>query len=177
MVKIEQGLIQVYTGNGKGKTTASLGQALRAIGHGLKVYMIQFMKGWKGYGELQAAKKLYPNLVIEQFGRIGHVSKEKPEKIDFENAKKALLKAKEIMLSGEWDILILDEINIALDFGLIKLDEVLELIKSKPKNVELILTGRNAPKEIIDIADLVSEVVEVKHPYQKNVKARMGIEY
>ncbi|RLG90693.1 MAG: cob(I)yrinic acid a,c-diamide adenosyltransferase [Candidatus Hecatellales archaeon] len=177
MGRLKEGILQVYTGNGKGKTTAALGQALRAVGHGFKVYMAQFMKSY-GYGEVEAAKRLYPNLVIEQFGRTKHVNKEKPEKIDYGLAKKALLKAKKVLESGEWDIVILDEVNVALNFGLLSLDEVLELLKVKPKNVELIFTGRYAPKEVIDLAELVSEVVEIKHPYRsKGAKPRMGIEY
>ena len=177
MDKLREGMLQVYTGNGKGKTTAALGQALRAIGHGFKVYIIQFMKGYGEYGELKAAKRLYPNLIIEQFGRVKHVNKEKPEKVDYELAEKALLKAKEIVESGDWDMVVLDEVNIALNFGLISLDKVLEVIKAKPKHVELVFTGRYAPKEIIDLAELVSEVVEIKHPYHKGVKPRIGIEY
>ncbi|RLI04584.1 cob(I)yrinic acid a,c-diamide adenosyltransferase [Candidatus Bathyarchaeota archaeon] len=176
MSKLKQGILQVYTGDGKGKTTAALGQALRAIGHGFKVYMIQFMKGYK-YGEIFAAEKLYPNLIIEQFGRPNHVKKGKPERIDFELARKGLLKAKEIVESGEWDMVILDEINVALDYGLINLEDVLELIKNKPPHVELVFTGRYAPKEIISLAELVSEVKEVKHPYRKNFKPRPGVEY
>jgi len=176
-MRLKQGMVQVYTGDGKGKTTAALGQALRAIGHGFMVYMIQFMKGYREYGELEAAKRLYPNLIIEQFGRFTHVIKGKPEKIDVEFAEKGLKKAREIIQSGEWDIVILDEVNVAINFGLLKLEDVLELIKIKPSHVELILTGRYAPKEILEVADLVSEVKEVKHPYHKQIGPRMGIEY
>jgi cob(I)alamin adenosyltransferase len=171
------GLVQVYTGNGKGKTTAALGLALRAIGHGLTVYMIQFMKGRTNYGELHSAKRL-PNLKLEQFGRPSFVDRKKPAKADIEEAEKALRRAKEVIDSDRWDIVILDEINVALDYKLIRVKDVLKLIRSKPHHIELVLTGRKAPKSVISIADLVSEVREVKHPYRtRKLKSRRGIEY
>jgi len=171
------GLVQVYTGNGKGKTTAALGLAMRAIGHNLTVYMIQFMKGRTNYGELHSAKRL-PNLKIEQFGRPSFVDRKKPAKVDIEGAEKALRRAKEVIDSDRWDIVILDEINVALDYKLIRVKDVLKLIRSKPHHIELVLTGRKAPKSVTSIADLVSEVREVKHPYQtRKLKSRRGIEY
>lgn len=169
-------LVQVYTGNGKGKTTAALGLALRALGHGMKVYMIQFMKGDKNYGEIISAKKL-KNFKIVQFGRKEFVSKKKPAKVDIEFARKALAHANQVIKKGRYDIVILDEINVALDFKLIKLEEVLNLIKTKPSETELILTGRSAPKKLIEIGDLVTEMKALKHPYQKGVLGRKGIEY
>jgi cob(I)alamin adenosyltransferase len=169
------GLVQVYTGNGKGKTTAAIGQAIRACGHGLKVIMIQFMKG-REYGELKLAKGM-KNFTIEQYGRDAFVKKNNPTKEDLELAQNGLNRAREIIISNNYDIVVLDEINVAIDYGLIKLDAVLELIKNKPKGLELILTGRYAPPEIIQIADLVSEIKEVKHHYAKGVKGRKGIEY
>lgn len=174
-MKLEQGLVQVYTGNGKGKTTASLGLALRAIGRGLKAYVIQFMKGCE-YGEILALKS-NPNLKIVQFGRESFVSKEKAAEIDISLAKKGLEHAKEIVMSGKYDLAILDEINVALDYKLINLEDVLELIAKKPRHVELVLTGRYAPKEIIKAADLVTEMLDIKHPFEKGLLARKGIDY
>ncbi len=173
---MEKGLIQVYTGNGKGKTTAALGLAFRAVGHGLKVLVIQFMKGNINYGELESAKKLSPYLTIKQMGRETFVSKTNPDPIDIKLAKEGFSLAKKAIKNREFDIVILDEINIAVDYGLIPLSDLLKLIDSKPETVELILTGRNAKSEIMDKADLVTEMVERKHYYNKGVKARKGIE-
>lgn len=170
------GTVQVYTGDGKGKTTAAIGQAIRAIGHGFKVIMIQFMKGKINYGELEASNRI-PGFTIEQWGRPDFVCKDNPDQEDIELAQKGLARAKEVVMSGEYDIVILDEINITMDFGLIPLNEIIELIKNKPKHVELILTGRYVSKEIIEIADLVTEMKEVKHHYQKGIQARKGIEH
>ncbi|MCK4339395.1 MAG: cob(I)yrinic acid a,c-diamide adenosyltransferase [Candidatus Cloacimonetes bacterium] len=169
-------MIQIYTGNGKGKTTAALGLALRAVGHDLKVIMIQFMKGKINYGELESAK-LLPNFIIEQYGRPDFVNPENPDKIDIDLAKQALKRAKEIIKSQKYDMVILDEINIAISFGLIEVDEVIDIIKQTPQKTELILTGRNAPPELEKYADLISEVREIKHHFQKGVSARKGIEY
>ena len=176
MPKLEQGLVQVYTGDGKGKTSAAFGLALRAIGRGLKVYVIQFIKGGFDYGELYMVDKL-PNLKLKAFGRGRFVMEKLPNKEDVKLSEEALALAEQVVKSGEYDIVILDEINIALNLKLTNLNEVLELIKNKPKHVELILTGRYAPKEIIDAADLVTEMREVKHPFNKGYEARKGIEY
>jgi cob(I)alamin adenosyltransferase len=173
---MEKGLIQVYTGNGKGKTTASLGLAFRAVGHGFKVMVIQFMKGNIQYGELESAKKLSPYLTIHQMGRETFVSKTNPDPVDIEWAQKGFALAKEGIFSGNYDLVILDEINVAVDYGLIPLSDLLQLIDSKPPTVEMILTGRNAKPEVIEKADLVTEMVERKHYYRKGVKAREGIE-
>jgi cob(I)alamin adenosyltransferase len=176
MPKLEKGLVQVYTGKGKGKTSAAFGLALRAIGRGLKVYVIQFIKGGFDYGELYIVDKL-PNLRLKAFGRGKFVTEKPPETEDVELAQEALALAEEVVKNGEYDIVILDEINVALDLKLISLEKVLELIKNKPKHVELVLTGRYAPDEIIEAADLVTEMKEVKHPYNKGFQARKGIEY
>jgi cob(I)alamin adenosyltransferase len=170
------GLVQVYTGDGKGKTTAALGLALRACGHGLSVYMIEFMKGDIEYGELKAAQWI-PNLTIIQFGRPDFVDKENPEKVDIEFANKALEHANDIISSGNHDIVILDELNVAIDFKLVGVKEVLTLIDSKPKHIELVITGRNAPKEILNRADLVTNMENIKHPYDNGVSARCGIDH
>jgi len=171
----KKGLIHVYTGMGKGKTTAALGLALRASGAGFKVHMIQFMKGRK-YSEIYAIKNL-KNFTISQFGRDEFVNKEKPEKIDIDLAEKGLAYAKDIIKNGEYDLVILDEINVAVDYKLIALNDVLDLIKQKPKELELVLTGRYAHPEIIKNSDLVTEMLEIKHPYQKGIKCRKGIDY
>jgi len=174
--KTTRGLVHVYTGNGKGKTTASLGLALRAAGHQKKTIMIQFMKGDIYYGELGAARLLSPYLTIVQKGRPDFVDKKNPDPRDVELAKEALELAREVIGDNRYDIVILDEINVAMDFGLVSIDEVVDLIEKKPPELELVLTGRYAPKEIIDRADLVTEMVEIKHPYQKGIAARLGIE-
>ncbi|MGI6215915.1 MAG: cob(I)yrinic acid a,c-diamide adenosyltransferase [Syntrophomonadaceae bacterium] len=174
--KYEKGLVFVHTGNGKGKTTAALGLALRAIGYGRKVLMIQFMKG-RNYGELYAAEKYLPNLTLYKCGQDSFVMKNNPSQLDIELARKGLEMAKEAVSSGEYDMIILDEINVALDFNLIPLEEVIELIKNKPEKLDLGLTGRYAPKEIIELADLVTEMKEIKHPYSKGIPAREGFEY
>ena len=176
MGKLRKGYVQVYTGNGKGKTTAALGLALRSVGHDMEVYVIQFMKGNIQYGELETARRLSPNLTIVQMGRETFVSKTNPAKEDIKWAEKGLALAKDVILNGKHDIVILDEINCAVDFKLIPLENVLELIDDKPKHVELVLTGRNADEKIIEKADLVTEMKEIKHYYLKGVKARVGIE-
>lgn len=167
-------MIQIYTGNGKGKTTASLGLALRAQGAGLKVFIGQFLK--KGYySELTALKKLR-NIRIEQFGRPNFITN-KPTSEDLKCARKGLAKIKDIIAKGYYDLIILDEINIAIRFKLLKLKEILRLIKSVPAQVECVLTGRYAPRELLKAADLVSEIRERKHYFKKKGKARKGIEF
>jgi len=173
---MEKGLIQVYTGNGKGKTTAALGLALRAVGHGKRVLIIQFMKGETGYGEQSSAMKLSPLLTIIKAGREAFVSRSNPDPIDFKLAQEGLSLAKRAIEAGECEILVLDEINTAVDFGLITLSDLLRFIDSKPETLELILTGRNAKPEIIEKADLVTEMVERKHYYRRGIPARKGIE-
>jgi len=176
MPRLEKGLVQVYTGNGKGKTTAAFGLALRAIGRGLKVYIIQFIKGGFDYGELYMVDKL-PNLKLKAFGRGRFVTEKPAGKLDVELAEEALALAEEVIKSGEYDIVILDEINVALNLKLIKTEKVLELMKNKPQHVELVLTGRYASSQILRAADLVTEMKEVKHPFNRGYQARKGIEY
>lgn len=172
---LEQGCVQVYTGNGKGKTTAALGLALRAVGRGLTVCMFQFIKGGGRYGEHLAAEKLAPLLTIIQSGRPGWVNT-KDITEDRCVAQEALTRASELLSSGRYDIFICDEINGAVGFGLIDVEQVLELISNKPEQTELVLTGRNADERIIEAADLVTEMCEVKHYYKAGVPARTGIE-
>jgi cob(I)alamin adenosyltransferase len=171
-----KGYIQVYTGKGKGKTTAALGIALRAMGHGLKTYIGQFLKG-QDYGELHSIQKLAPWITLEQFGRKGfiHVTKD-PDQEDFDRAKSGLKKCLEAMLSGEYTVIILDEINVAIYFKLITEKEVHAFLDKKPPNIEVILTGRYAPDSLIERADLVTEMEEIKHYHHAGVQAREGIE-
>ncbi len=174
-MSLEQGCVQVYTGNGKGKTTAALGLALRAVGRGLKVCVFQFIKGSGRYGEHLAAEKLAPLLTIIQSGRQGWVNT-KDITEDRQVAQEALAQAKELLTSGEFDLFICDEINGAVGFGLIDIEQVLELIRNKPEKIELVLTGRNADEKIIEAADLVTEMREIKHYYKAGIPARTGIE-
>lgn len=172
-----KGYVQLYTGCGKGKTTAALGLALRASGHGIKTYIGQFMKGG-GYGEEAAITKLKPYVTLESFGKRGFVHvREKPDEEDIRLAKTGLERIKEVILSGEYGIVVLDEVTTAIFFGLLSKEDVLEVIREKPENVELILTGRYAPQELIDASDLVTEMKEIKHYYTKGILARPGIEY
>ena len=175
-MSLDRGLIQVYTGLGKGKTTAALGLALRAAGQDLKVYIIQFMKGWPDYGELVSVEKL-PNITLRQFGRPEFVDRDNPDPEDIRQAHAALEHARQIISSGQYDIVILDEINVALDFGLIGLAEVLDLLDAKPDKVELVLTGRYAHPDVAKRAVLVTEMLNIKHPYTEGVMGRRGIEY
>jgi LAO/AO transport system kinase len=173
---LERGLVQVYTGEGKGKTSAAFGLALRAIGNGLDVYVIQFIKGGFDYGELHIAEEL-PHFKLEAFGCGRFIDRGSPAEEDINQARLALERASRILEEGKHDILILDEVNVAMMYGLISVEDVLELIAGKPEKVELVLTGRGAPGEIIKAADLVTEMGEVKHPFRRGVKARRGIEY
>ncbi len=172
---MERGYVQVYTGNGKGKTTAALGLALRAVGRGLKVCILQFIKGGGPYGEHLIAEKLAPYLKIIQTGKPGWVNT-KDISEDRLLAQEALEQARQLLTSGDYDLMILDEINGAAGFGLIDVEQILELISLKPERVELVLTGRNAHERVIEAADLVTEMREVKHYYKAGVPARIGIE-
>jgi len=166
----------VFTGDGKGKTSAALGVVLRALGHGLRVFIVFFMKGDYPYGERAVLSKL-PNVTVASFGskRFIDPSNVKPEEI--EQARQALAAARRATLSGGYDLVVLDEVNLAVAWKLVELDDVLKLIDEKPTNVELILTGRQAPVELIRRADLVTEMLKIKHPYDEGVAARVGIDY
>ena len=171
----KKGLVQIFTGDGKGKTSAALGTVLRALGHGLRVCIVAFMKGDYPYGEWNVLSKL-PNVEIARFGfrTFTDPANIKPE--EREQARQALAAAREAMLSGKYDLVVLDEVNVAVAWKLVELDEVLGLIGDKPPGVELILTGRHADARLVKQADLVTEMVNIKHPYEKGIKARKGIE-
>ena len=175
---LKSGLIIVFTGKGKGKTTAAIGQALRATGQGLKVLMLQFIKGTWDYGELESIKRLDPDFNIKPLGKGFIRSKSKLNDNEaLENVKQSWEQAKNEIFSDKYDMVILDEINYVVDFGLLPVDEVLSLLEKKPKRLHIILTGRNARKEVIERADLVTEMMEIKHHYSKGIKAQKGIEF
>jgi len=169
-----KGCIQIYTGDGKGKTTAALGVAIRAAGYGLKTYIGQFMKG-QHYGELTALRD-NPCITVEQYGDIKCIQREEVTQKDIDLAGKGLVVALDAMLSGQYDIVVLDEINVAIWFDLLSVKQVMDFLDKRPENVEVILTGRRAPQELIEYADLVSEIKEVKHYYNQGIPARNGIE-
>jgi cob(I)alamin adenosyltransferase len=174
--KLEKGFLQVYTGNGKGKSTAAIGQAVRAAGFGLKTYFVMFMKEFP-YNEVKSLEKLKDFITIIQVGKDDFVYKKvPPSEEEKSKVKNALAEAKGKMLSGEYDLIVLDEIFVSIYFGLVSKEEVISFIDTKPENVELIMTGRYCPQEIVDKADLVTEMKEVKHYYEKGVLARKGIE-
>jgi cob(I)alamin adenosyltransferase len=174
-MSLEKGLVHIYTGNGKGKTTTALGLGLRATGNGMNVHMIQFMKG-RRYSEIDAIENI-ELFTVEQFGRDEFVSKEHPEQIDIDLAQQGLNQAKKIMKNLKHDLLILDEINVAVDYNLIALEDVMTLLDEKPEKLELILTGRHAHPEMVRRAGLVSEILEIKHPYQTGIESRKGIDW
>lgn len=175
MAGFDRGTIQLYTGDGKGKTTAALGLALRAVGHGRRVAVVQFMKG-RLYGELAAAEHL-PGLTIEQYGRDEFVDAKRPEPVDRELAERGWRRAEELLEDPSIDMLVLDEINVAVAFGLVDPARVVALMRRKPPRLELVLTGRYAQQEMIDLADTVTEMREIKHHYRSGVAAREGVEY
>ncbi|HEX5483326.1 MAG TPA: cob(I)yrinic acid a,c-diamide adenosyltransferase [Terriglobia bacterium] len=171
----KKGLIIVNTGNGKGKTTAALGVALRACGYGMKVIMLQFFKGkWK-CGELRSAPKL-GTFEIHPMGK-GFTWESKDIEVDKAMVRSAWQAAKEKILSGGYDMVIMDEINYALDYGFLPVDDVVEFLKNKPPMLHAILTGRNAKPEVIEIADLVTEMREIKHPFKQGISAQKGVEF
>jgi cob(I)alamin adenosyltransferase len=173
--KSEDGLLIVYTGAGKGKTTAALGLALRAVGHGRRVCLIQFLKG-QATGEVAAAA-LLPEFAVVQAGRAGFVDLRAPAEEDRAAAREGLRRAEAALGAGDCGLVILDEINVAAAAGLIGVDEILDLVRKRPAGVDVVLTGRGAPAEFIAAADLVTEMREIKHPYRSGAPARPGIEY
>ncbi|HSD63388.1 MAG TPA: cob(I)yrinic acid a,c-diamide adenosyltransferase [Ignavibacteriaceae bacterium] len=176
MGKLKEGFVQVYTGNGKGKTTAALGQAIRAAGAGLKTYIIQFMKEYP-YSELTSLKHLSEWITIEQKGNDDFVyKKELPSEAEKSKARESLKMAQDLMLSQSYNLIILDEVLVTVYFKLLTTEEIISVIKNKPAEIELILTGRYCPDEIIATADLVTEMKEVKHYYTKGILSRKGIE-
>ena len=176
-MSVDRGYIQIYTGNGKGKTTAAIGLAIRAIGAGRRVYMVQFMKNYP-YSELEILRTLKPGLTLERFGNDKFVFRKKPpEQTLIDEMNRGLISAQNNMLSQKYDLIILDEILVSIYFKLFSVKQVIDFIDKKPEETELVLTGRYAPDEILDKADLVTDMAEVKHYYSQNVMARKGIEY
>ena len=171
-----KGLIQVFSGEGKGKTTAALGSVIRALGSGLRVFIVVFMKAGHPSGEWDVLSKLQ-NITVTRFGAGPLVNPASIKPQDREEAMMALTVARQAMLSGNYDLVVLDEINVAVAWELIKLKDVIGLIEDKPPELELILTGRGADKEIVKMADLVTEMLNIKHPYDKGIAARKGFEY
>ncbi|MFP4248051.1 MAG: cob(I)yrinic acid a,c-diamide adenosyltransferase [Armatimonadota bacterium] len=169
-----RGYVQVYTGDGKGKTTAAFGLALRAAGAGLRVFIAQFVKGME-YSELRALER-FDEIEVRRYGRDCFIQRE-PEPADVEAARAGLSEARKELASGEWDVVIFDEANIATYFELFSVDELLAVIAQKPDDVELVITGRRADPRVIEVADLVTEMREVKHYYEQGVPCRRGIEH
>ncbi|MHA1309568.1 MAG: cob(I)yrinic acid a,c-diamide adenosyltransferase [Candidatus Helarchaeota archaeon] len=173
--RLSKGIVQVYFGTGKGKTTAALGQGLRSAGHGFKIYMIQFMKGNVKYGELNAVKK-FDNFTIEQFGSPELIAV--PDEFDMSEGERALKRAEEIITSDDYDIVILDEAGVACDMGIIDVDKLINILDKKPPLVEVIITGRMMHPKLLEYADLVTEMRMIKHPYvSQGLEARFGIEH
>ncbi len=172
----EKRLIHVYTGDGKGKTTTAMGLALRACGQGWNVLMIQFMKGREGCGEVNICKSI-PNFELIRYGLPDWVKPEAPTDDDKKMAGEAFQKASDAIFTGRYDMVILDELNVAVDFELLPLGDVVSLLKNKPDSVELVLTGRRAHPDLVAMADYVSEIREVKHPFREKIRAREGVDY
>ena len=178
MEDIRRGLIIVNTGPGKGKTTAAMGTAMRAVGNGLRVLMLQFLKGSWHYGELDAVEKFGDRFVMKQMGRgFVKVGGAETDPEDVKLVEAAWAEAEKAILSGEWDLIVLDEINYAISYKMLDPERVVAVLKRKPEMVHVILTGRNAHPSIVEIADTVTEMREVKHAYQKGIMAQRGIEY
>ena len=176
---VKDGLVVVYTGGGKGKTTAALGMALRAVGHNKRVCMVQFIKGSWHYGEMDSSRRLEPEFEMIAAGKgfVGIVDDKSPREVHKKAAGEAVRISREKILSGRYDLVILDEVNYAVDLGLVDSGEVADIIRAKPGPVDLVLTGNRARPEIIDMADLVTEMREIKHPYRAGIKAKRGIDF
>ena len=178
MTDVRRGLIIVNTGPGKGKTTAAMGTALRAVGQGMRVLMLQFLKGSWHYGELDAVKAFGDMFVMKQMGRgFVKVGAEKPDPEDVKMVEEAWAEGEKAIQSGEWDLVILDEINYAIGYGMLDAEVVAKTLLERPEMVHVILTGRNAHPRLVEIADTVTEMREVKHAYQRGILAQRGIEY
>jgi cob(I)alamin adenosyltransferase len=209
MTRQKLGLIHVYTGEGKGKTTSAMGLVLRAIGQGLRVYIIQFLKGGSYSGEFVSIKNFLPNVTIKQYGKPCIKEQKQMTILDYGEkikgsggffirpdidcgscrfcflndkqqqklSERAFKKATKVLESGDYDVVVLDELNYAINLEFIKIEKVIKLLKSKGENVEVIITGRDAPKEITEIADYVTKIEDIKHPFMKGILARRGIEY
>ena len=178
MAEIRRGLVIVNTGPGKGKTTAAMGTALRAVGSGMRVLMLQFLKGSWHYGELDAVKAFGDKFVMKQMGRgFVKVGGAETDPEDIKMVEEAWREAEQAIHSGEWDLVILDEINYAISYGMLDAAKVVDALKRRPEMVHVILTGRNAHPSIIEVADTVTEMKQVKHAYEKGVMAQRGIEY
>ena len=175
----QKGLVIVYTGGGKGKTSAALGLVLRAVGYNHKVCMVQFVKGSWHYGELDSAKRLAPEFEMITAGKgfVGILDDKSPREEHVKAANDTLMISREKIMSGKYNVVILDEINYAIQLELLKLDDVIDLIKSKPAELDLVLTGNHATKEVIELADLVTEMKEIKHPFKSGLKAKKGIDF
>ena len=175
----EKGLVIVYTGNGKGKTTAALGMALRAIGYDHKVCMLQFIKGSWHYGEMDSSKKLEPNFELIAVGKgfVGILDDNSPREEHEKSAAEAVRICREKIFSEKYDVIILDEVNYAITLGLIDVQEIIKIIKEKPSDLDLVLTGRDVKEEIVELADLVTEMKEIKHPFKSGIKAKKGIDF
>ena len=175
----QKGLVIVYTGGGKGKTSAALGLVLRAVGYNHKVCMVQFVKGSWHYGELDSAKRLAPEFEMITAGKgfVGILDDKSPREEHVKAANDTLMISREKIMSGKFDVVILDEINYAIQLELLKLGDVIDMIKSKPAELDLVLTGNHAAKEVIELADLVTEMKEIKHPFKSGIKAKKGIDF
>ena len=175
--QLDKGLVSIFTGDGKGKTTAAIGTVVRAAGHGLCSFIVFFLKG-RSYvhGEMKVLSEM-PGVTMADFGQEDWVDKEAVSAENIRQARLALSAAREAMLGGNYDIIVLDEVNVALDYGLLELDELVNFIEDKPPKVELILTGRNANPRLVQMADLVTEMLMIKHPYTRGIEARRGIDY
>ena len=175
----EKGLVIVYTGNGKGKTTAALGLAIRAVGYDHKVCMLQFIKGSWHYGEMDSSKKLEPNFELIAVGKgfVGILDDNSPREEHEKYAAEAVRICREKIFSEKYDVIILDEVNYAITLGLIDVQEIIKIIKEKPSDLDLVLTGRDVKEEIVELADLVTEMKEIKHPFKSGIKAKKGIDF
>ena len=175
----KDGLVIVYTGNGKGKTTAALGLAIRAVGYEHKVCILQFIKGSWHYGEMDSSKKLEPNLELIAVGKgfVGILDDNSPREEHEKYAAEAVRICREKIFSEKYDVIILDEVNYAINLGLIDVQEIIKIIKEKPSNLDLVLTGRDVKEEIVELADLVTEMKEIKHPFKSGIKAKKGIDF